>query len=386
MKFFPVPRFLLLLVPLLLVPLSPAADPDKLQQLYEEGCAKLDAGDHAGAIELFNTILEQEPKADNVLVNRAIAKAALKDLSGARADLAQAINLAGDNSEAYRVRAMLKYEAKDYTGSLADIDQAISLVPDDALLQAMRGEILRLQQRFDEAVRAFTRAIEFDASQAAYFFARGQCQEGKGDVPAAIADYSRTIQLDPKHADAHNNRGWIRFHRLEWASAIEDARKTLELAPAAGIAARLTGYAQFGAGNHTAAAEALTRGAELSKNDVEGYAFSLFLRHLAQQRSGAADRRLADGWAKWGDFPWFQALARYLLGEIDEEQLAAKAAEGRDDAERKGRECEMHFYIGQRRLQAGDRSTARLRFQAAVAVGMKTYIEHALAQAELKRL
>lgn len=364
---------------------SGLADEARLQQQFEQANARLDAGDSAGAIEIYNAILEQMPQADNVLVNRAIAKSNLKDLSGARADLAQALSINDTNAEAYRVRSLLRFDAKDYPGSLADLDKAIRELPAEAQLLAMRGELHRTMKSWDLALVDFNRAIELDPGKAPYFFARGLTHEAKGDVTPALADFSRTLRLDPNHADAHYTRGWIRFHRLEWAEAIEDGRKTLELAPQAYGAVRLIGYALFARGDYAAAVEALTQAADLAQQDAEGASFALYIRHLALQRLGQPDRRLATSWGNWGEHPWFQAIARFLVGQLDEEKFSAAAAEAATDEQRQGQECELHFYIGMVRQLAGERSTARLRYQAAVATNRKDYIEYTLAAAELQR-
>jgi lipoprotein NlpI len=83
---------------------------------------------------------------------------------------------------------------------------------------------------------------------------------------------------------------------------------------------------------------------------------------------------------------WVQAIAKFIVGQISEDELETAAKDTPDDGELMGRACEMHFYIGLARKQAGDKSTARLRFQSAIGTDQKTYIEHALASAELKRL
>ncbi len=383
---------------------APAAESEALEKRFKEANAKLDAGETQTALDTYNEILEAEPKAGNVWVMRAIAKWKLKDLSGARADLAQAIALHPDNVDAYRVRGQLRYEAKDYANSLADFTKAIEQVrsnlralmgagdkaaaiayeKENAELWGMRAEVHSKLSDNPSAIYDLTHAIELKPDYTAAFYLRGQLYEAGSEPEAAEADYSKAIELNPKHADALNNRAWIRFHALKWDEAIVDGKKALEIAPEAAVAMRVVGYAQFAQGDYADAAKTLAAAADADKTSSAAYA--LFIRHHALLRTGTADKRLATSWGNWKDEPWLQALAKFITGQIDEEALDAVAKDTPDDGELMGRACELHFYIGLARKQAGDKSTARLRFQSALKTEQKTYIEDALSHAELARL
>lgn len=381
-----VARISVILVVLLVTsPRCPGLDLDALEKRFSEANAKLDAGDHAGAIELYNTILEAEPKAGNVWINRAVAKWNLRDASGARADLAQAISLDARNLEAYRVRASIRFQVQDFAGSLDDLNRALAIDHEDAELHGMRGETYRALDDSEAALRDLSRALKLDPDYHAARYTRALVYEGLSRPHEALADYDIVLANIPNHADALNNRGWIRFHRLDWVGAGADARKAITLAPQAAILQRLSGYSAFGAGQYQEAADALTRAAELSKDDPEQSAFALFVRHFALVRLNQADKRLATSWGAWTD-EWIKGLARFIVGQLDEDGLEKLVAAASDDDELQGRACEAHFYVGLVRLQAGDRSTARLRFQSAVKTEKTSFIEHALAQAELQRL
>lgn len=367
-----------------LVASSGAASDAELQALFQAGNEKLNAKDYAGAIENYNTILESQPKADNVWAYRGLAKMNLQDLSGARADFAQALSLNPKHVDVYRWRAALRYGQKDYSGSVADYTQAIAVKNDDAFLHAARAEALIALSDNDQALVDLNRALELDPSMVGALYLRGEIHEVKENVSAALADYSRVIRLEPGHVKALTERGWIKFYRQDWAGAIEDANKVLAITPTAAMAMRLAGYAQFGQGDYAAAAVTLAKAADATNDETAAYA--LFIRHHALLRGGVPDKRLATSWGSWKDAPWSQAVARFIVGQINEEALEAAAQDAADDSQMQGQMCEMHFYIGLARLQAGDKSTAKLRFQSALAQNMKSFIEHTLAEAELKRL
>lgn len=396
------------LVPLILLCALPltgrTATHAELEQRFQEANAKLDAGEPQPALEIYNGILEAEPKAGNVWVMRAVAKWRLKDPSGARADLAQAIALHPDNVDAYRVRGQVRYEAGDYPGSLADFAQAIEVMEtnaksvaevdagaareyerENAGLFGMRAEVQNKLDDHAAAIRDLTRAIELKPDYAAALYLRGELVEASGDSAAAEADYSKVIELDPQHADALNQRAWIRFHASDWEAAIADGRAALKVAPRAVIPARLVGYAQFGAGDYAAAAATLGEAAEFGARVPAQQAYALFIRHFALKRTGATDDRVSRARAGWESDAWLQAIAQWIEGRLSEDELDLQAEAGAED-ERAGRECEAHFYIGLQRLLDGDRATARLRFKAAVLTQEKSFVEYTLAEAELARL
>ena len=156
------------------------------------------------------------------------------------------------------------------------------------------------------------------------------------------------------------------------------------MAPKSDQVAKWIGYIHFAQGNYAAAVAALTHGADLGKESDNAY--PLILRHFTLQRLGQPDNRLATSWGRWKDDPWSQALAKFAVGQATEDELEKLSSAPTDEKERRGRQCEMHFYIGLARLQAGDKSTARMRFQLALATGIKDYTEYVHSATELKHL
>lgn len=385
------------------IPPGSAADLAALERMYKEANVLLNSDKFQEALELYNQILEQHTEGDNVWVMRAGAKWRLKDLSGARADLTQAMKLNPYNFEPYRVRAMMRFEAEDYDGCLADLTKAIALCkvwrdqqlhPDDAdeadaayaTLFRMRGQANLVSGDKNAAIYDFSQALELQPDSVPALFNRGRGYEAIGEPDAAIADYSRVIELEPRHIDALNNRAWRRFHKFEWDAAIADGEKALAIEPKEVGTMLAVGYAQFGKGDYASAVKSLTAAADETWNSPVDSAYALFIRHFALLRLGTPDKRVATSWDGWGANVWTQALGKYLSGVIDESQLESLAEGEQDEEELSGRACEMHFYIGMMRLLSGDKTTAKLRFQAAVQANRQNFFEHCLAQAELKRL
>jgi lipoprotein NlpI len=92
------------------------------------------------------------------------------------------------------------------------------------------------------------------------------------------------------------------------------------------------------------------------------------------------DKRWPHGAPEWTG----QLMAR-LLGRIDEQTLliSAKSPDPKIDA---GQRCEAWFYSGMKHLLAKETPAATECFQKSLATGKVTFVEYALAIAELKTL
>lgn len=341
--------------------------------------------DDAGAEKIFDALIEQLPTSGPVRIQRAVARWNQQKQDGALADIDEAIRLKTPGVEAHRLRGMFRVEKSDFAGALEDFNEALRREPKNVELLGLRGAVQFDLGKLELALADFNASLELQPEQPEVVFQRARLHEARGDATAAVADYSRVLQLEPKAAGALNQRAWIRFTQQRWDSAIADTRQALEIDPGLAGAARTLGYALFGTGDMTAAFDALTKAADLSTENNDAI-YPLLLRHIAARRLGRDDARLSTSWGHWGDELWAQALAKFLVGSATEDELEKLVAATTDAEKAKGQRCEMNFYIGCVRLLAGDKSTARLRFEAAVAARAEGFVEHVLAQTELKRL
>ena len=91
-----------------------------------------------------------------------------------------------------------------------------------------------------------------------------------------------------------------------------------------------------------------------------------------------------------GELPRFQPctreVARWLLGEIDERELLAAAAQLGNGIDPGGAECEARAFLGIRAELAGDRAAAIRHYEASWATGHTYYDEALVARLALRRL
>ncbi len=364
---------------------KPALTEEETKQINERFQAaneKLRAGDFAAALAMFDEILRQAPRGSNVLVARARAKTGLKDPAGALADLDRAIDLGMKTSEPYLLRARLLVAKEDLVGAATDADTAVRLDPKKPIAFLIRAEVSTASGKTDAALADLSTALELDSKYVAALYQRAKLHQTREDNASALADYGRILEILPDNTTALSERGWLRFAQLDMAGARADAAKALMKAPHAAILHRLDGYAAFAQSDWAGAVAALDKAAEQDKTGRAVY--PLLVRHHALLRLGPPDKRLGTSWGAWADDPWAQTLARFAVGQISEEVLESTATVPAEEAQLKSRRCEMHFYAGLARWQAGDRSAARLHFQAVLATEQKGFIEYTLASVLLK--
>ena len=127
-----------LLLLLLFIPLLSFAQTQS--DYLDKGDAKSDSGDYYGAIYEYTKAIELGDFYPPALVNRALAKAKIGDLSSAFEDINYVIKIVPEFGKPYYFRGLLKSNySKDYYGAISDYTKAIELNPDDANSYLQRG-------------------------------------------------------------------------------------------------------------------------------------------------------------------------------------------------------------------------------------------------------
>lgn len=362
-------------------------DPRAVGELLRVGNDKARQGDPKAAIPYYDRILEEEPGTTDAWARRSEAKAALGDFSGARSDMSQAIRLKPDFDWYYEMRARYRYASGDLNGALADLKKGIELADEDQdfAYYELRAQFNAGAGKYQEALNDLDRIIKDDPEARETRLFRAKVYHAMGHPPLALQDLDTVLKQDRYDYDALRMRMTVRLLNRNFQPAIADAESYLKAEPKDAGAAGVVGYALFGLGKWREAVAALDRAIALKPD--ERSAWMLLARHFAAQRAGSPDKRLFEEAAKWDaeKAAWPKALADFIQGERSEEALEQYVAKTPDERTRGDRMCVVHFYIGLVRQQAGDRSTARLRFQSAVATKRPNLVESALAETELRR-
>ncbi|HXZ25367.1 MAG TPA: tetratricopeptide repeat protein, partial [Nitrospiria bacterium] len=181
------------------------------------------------------------------------------------------------------------------------------------------------------------------------YYNRGNAYERGGKIDQAIADYTKSIGIDPKRALAYYGRGIAYTGKGQFDLAIADFDKTIAMNP-----------------KHEYAYLRLLTATWLSKGKDDKAIGEL--RHFV-----AADPTES----------WVRTLSRYYLGmdNLNEQSVLAQAGKGKEAKERL---CEAYFFLGVKRLAAGNREGAADYFTKSVGTGETAATEYQSSKALLE--
>lgn len=179
-------------------------DPEQQDALNNRGASQFSEDKHA-ALADFNTVISANPQHAVVYFNRGCVKDQLGDMTGARQDYDEAIQ-------------MLRARGQDLVcaplrGSLA------RFLNNRGLLRA-RGQDL------DGAIADYSEAVQLNPGHVNAYYNRGLCREAKRDFEGAFTDFATTLKFKPDHTQAHNRKAALELRPHDEApSAIAiDAR------------------------------------------------------------------------------------------------------------------------------------------------------------------
>jgi len=283
--------------------------------------------------------------------NNGLAKGKKGDLDGAIVDFSRAIEIDPKYANAYFNRGVAKGKKGDLDGAIADYSRSIELDPKYANAHFSRGNAKGKKGDLDGAFTDYSRAIELDPKYAMAYNNRGNAKGKQGDLDGAIADYSRAIELDPKHAYYYSNRGNAFQAKGMFDQAVADFNNTIELNT-----------------KDEYACVHLVVATWLSKGDAGG-AIATLRKHIDAHNS----------------YEWVRTISKYYLGidNLNEQAVLTEARRGKDGKEVGERLCEAYYYLGIKRLVAGNRKGAAEYFTLSIETDVKSFSEHASSKAML---
>ena len=382
---------------------------------YDRGNAYKDLKDYDRALADYGDALKLDPRYAHAYLNRGFVYAAKNDADHALADLNRSIQLDPggtlayfnrgivyrvgkhnadaaiadftevikrnpDSGEAYYERGLAYADKSDFRRALVDYDQAVKRSPKEAQLLFARGFAYRSMNKFEPAVADFDAAIQIDAGYAAAYEARGFTYRLRGDLDRAIGDYSEAIRIDPKLTAAYNDRGSAYRVKGDFDHAIADHAEAIRLEPRAAMGYYRRGYAEFLGGALPQALADLTEANAIEPAD----SYLVLLLDIVSRRSNLPSR-LQELSAKTDMRVWPAPVIRFYLSQLTPDALRAAASDP-DPLARRGKICEVNFYMGEHALIQGKKDEAIKLFAAASSDCPLTWSDWESADAELKVL
>ncbi|HTV41792.1 MAG TPA: tetratricopeptide repeat protein [Candidatus Sulfotelmatobacter sp.] len=354
--------------------------------------------DYEKALHLNPELIWIKPDLAQIYGRRACREEQAERLDAALADLNRAIELEPDLAEAYANRGWVEQRTNEFDAAIADYENALRLKPD---LTTAKTNVVQIYgdrgyqeleaNQFDAALADYNKVIELEPGFAEAYSYRGFVEKTMGKLDAALADDNKAIQLDPASAWLYGNRSTLEvikgdLDRAE-ADCAEAARLDPKMAGKAAQAFHVLGDSRFQRLEYTNALTDFRKACEL--NPTDDYAH--FGVWLCSSSLGSSERATADlkaylsvrGAKDPGDWP--SEVGQFLVGQITEEVLVS-AAESADDKKDKDQHCEAYYYVGAKRLFAGDKKGAASEFRKCLATDVQNFNEYRFAKAELQML
>jgi tetratricopeptide (TPR) repeat protein len=365
-------------------------DPKNVQAYSRRGLAREARKDWDGAIADYSQVLSLAPRKADAYSNRGFVKQTKGDLDGAIADYSQALLIDPKISVAYYNLGLIKVQKGDLDGAILAYNKTLDLDPKMASAYYNRGIAKNTQGNVDGAIADYTQAIILNPKIALAYCNRGFARQCKGDTEGALSDYAEAIAIDPRMAAAFYYRGWVKEQKGDLDGAIADTSQAILLDPKNAQAYYKRGLARLGKDNLDGALADLKKFCELTPRDNDVDYARLYIWRIATEENpkGNADQQLAASLqSEWNAPPedLSSKIASFLLGHIDENGLITSATSP-DPLQDPGQHCKAWYFVGMKRLLAGNNTDAVAAFRKCLATGKTDLCEYIFAQKELQKL
>jgi tetratricopeptide (TPR) repeat protein len=363
-------------------------DPDGVFGLISRGTIDCDKKQSETAITSFSEAIRQSPKLSLGYLMRGTCFRWLGQNQEAVQDLTKTIEMSGGsarpaNAFVYQMRGEALAAAGRTEEAQQDLSKALQM--DNRLAAGIyndRANIHAEQRKWLSAAEEFGRSAALHPTIAFGFKRQGDALDNAGHSREAIAAYNKAIGLEknPKLlAEYHLDRAAAFSNLDEWQEALEDYDAATRLNPN-GNAYRRKGAALVISGRPAEGVADLRKATELDPKD----AYAVLWLAVAEAKLGRVDLEELKGLVKALDPVWPSDIVRVLINERSADEPISIA--GLNELHAKGHQCELDFYVGAFRLAQGERDQGIRRLQAAVASGVREYIEYQAAKVELKRM
>jgi len=252
--------------------------------------------------------------------------------------------------DAYNNRGVARTKLNDLDGGIADLTHALVLNPKDDIAYHNRGNAKGLAGDLNGAAADFNRALALNPKRPDTYISRGRTKADRGDLNGAIADYNQASKFNGKFTClACHGRGNAFYSARKWVDALREYRRC-----------------------------------QSAKCEQEYDRLFVWLLRSRLGEREAANNELA-GYYKTAREGWVSKIAAYLLGNLSQADYVAQAASSNSMTDL-GQHCEAWFYIGMKKLIAGDKPAAADSFRKCLATKQRGFTEYRFAKAELKGL
>lgn len=236
------------------------------------------------ALEVYNSILEQDPQSIPARLGVASIYSQLYKIKAAQREFTKVLAQDPNNSQAhngigmtyYRMTTSSNMAIREKTGLLYnraadEFKQAIDLDSTNDQALANLGIIYQHQGRYEEAEAKYKESLMHNPNNPNANYRLGTILYDKGDIDTAISYYQRALQEDSKNSSAHYHLGEALVAKGKYSEAIDSLQTSLYLNPNSAPVQEKLGEAYKHQGNETAAIEAFKKAIAIKPEDTLPY-------------------------------------------------------------------------------------------------------------------
>lgn len=199
--------------------------------LFDQGASFLRRGMLGQARDIFERVLDREPRHYGALHMLGVIAAQAGNLEQAATLMARALEINPFLAAACCDKGNVLQALGRQEEAVASYDRALAIQPADAVAFYNRGIALEALGRMADAVTSYERAIAIKPDYAEAFYNCGNALQGLNRLEDAVASYDRALAIKPDFAAACYNRGnaLLGLKRLEEAAA--SFERTIQLRP-----------------------------------------------------------------------------------------------------------------------------------------------------------
>lgn len=212
-----------------------AADSGLVKQLFLSGLREKTLENKKAAEELFNKVLQIDPKNDASLYELANIAQAQNNLARARLLLERAVAIDRDNEWYWTVLASLYEKSNDLLKLNAVFDELIRLNPDKPDYYYDKANAFYLQKRYNEALKLYDKAEDIAGPSEDLLLSKQKVYLKQNDVKKAASLLDALIEQNPSQIRYYLAKAEIFSTNKQYDSAIGVLRQAAAIEPANGL-------------------------------------------------------------------------------------------------------------------------------------------------------
>ncbi|KAF5191664.1 Suppressor of rps4-rld [Thalictrum thalictroides] len=233
------------------------------------GIARVNEGNYAQAISIFNKILKENPIYPEALIGRGTAYAFKRELHSAITDFTEAIKSNPSAGEAWKRRGQARAALGESIEAIEDLTKALEYDPNSSDVLHERGIVSFKFKDYNAAVGDLSSCLRQDKANKSAYTYLGSALASVGEYKKAEEAHRKAIQLDD-----HFVEGWIHLAQFYQdlanpEKALECLKQVLQIDERLPKAYHLRGLLYHGMGEHRNAINDLSVGLSIESSNVE---------------------------------------------------------------------------------------------------------------------